>query len=52
VEFTGTQAAIDAVRLAESDLLRAGRITAAPSYVVSDDADLSVAATVAPQAGG
>jgi len=48
VEFTGPQATIDAIRLAEEDLLRAGRITASPSYVVSDDAELSVAATVAP----
>ncbi len=48
VEFTGPQVALDAVRVAEQDLLRAGRITAAPTYVVSDDAELSVAATVAP----
>jgi valyl-tRNA synthetase len=47
VEFTGPQASLDAVRIAEQDLLRAGRITAAPTYVVSDDAELSVAATVA-----
>ncbi|HEX4686094.1 MAG TPA: valine--tRNA ligase [Nocardioides sp.] len=47
VQFTGPQAALDAVRLAEQDLLRAGRITAAPTYVASDDDELSVAATVA-----
>jgi valyl-tRNA synthetase len=47
VEFTGPASALDAVRLAEQDLLRAGRITAAPTYVASDDAELSVAATVA-----
>jgi valyl-tRNA synthetase len=47
VEFTGSATALDAVRLAEGDLLRAGRITATPSYVASDDAELSVAATVA-----
>jgi valyl-tRNA synthetase len=48
VEFTGPETALDAVRVAEGDLLRAGRITAAPTYVVSADAELSVAATVAP----
>jgi valyl-tRNA synthetase len=48
VEFTGPETALQAVRVAEGDLLRAGRITAAPTYVVSDDAELSVAATVAP----
>jgi valyl-tRNA synthetase len=47
VEFTGPPAVLDAVRLAEPDLLRAGRITAAPTYVASDDAELSVVATVA-----
>ncbi len=36
--------------LAESDLMRAGRVTAAPTYVVTDDAELSVTATVAPEA--
>jgi valyl-tRNA synthetase len=50
VEFRGPQALLDAVRLAEGDLLRAGRVTAAPSYVVTDDAELSVVATVAPGA--
>ncbi|HET7431658.1 MAG TPA: valine--tRNA ligase [Nocardioides sp.] len=49
VEFTGAQALLDAVRRAESDLLRAGRVTAAPTYVASDDAELSVSATVAPE---
>jgi valyl-tRNA synthetase len=47
VEFRGPQALLDAVRLAESDLMRAGRVTAAPTYVVTDDAELSVTATVA-----
>jgi len=47
VEFTGPRAALDAVRLAEQDLLRAGRITSTPTYVASDDAELSVTATVA-----
>ena len=47
VEFTGPEATLAAIRLAEQDLLRAGRITAAPTYVVSDG-ELSVAATVAP----
>jgi valyl-tRNA synthetase len=50
VAFTGHQALLDAVRLAEADLLRAGRVTAAPTYVVSDDAALSVSATVAAEA--
>jgi valyl-tRNA synthetase len=47
VEFTGPQPLLDAVRLAEADLRRAGRVTAAPTYVASDDAELSVSATVA-----
>jgi valyl-tRNA synthetase len=47
VEFTGPEATLAAIRLAEQDLLRAGRITAAPTYVVSDG-ELSVAATLAP----
>jgi valyl-tRNA synthetase len=47
VEFTGLQATLDAVRLAEDDLRRAGRITADPTYVVGNGADLSVSATVA-----
>jgi valyl-tRNA synthetase len=50
VEFTGPQAVLDGVRLAESDLLRVGRVTAAPTYVASDDAELSVSATVAAEA--
>jgi valyl-tRNA synthetase len=47
VEFTGPQTVLEAVRSAERDLLRAGRITAAPTYVASDDAELTVRATVA-----
>jgi valyl-tRNA synthetase len=50
VEFTGPEAALAAVRLAEADLRRAGRITAAPSYVVTESAELSVAATLAADA--
>jgi valyl-tRNA synthetase len=50
VEFRGPQALLAAVRLAESDLMRAGRVAAAPTYVVTDDAELSVTATVAPEA--
>ena len=46
VEFSGPEAALAAVRLAEADLVRAGRITAAPTYVTADG-ELSVAATVA-----
>jgi len=50
VEFRGPQAALDAVRLAESDLVKVGRVTSAPSYVQSDDAELGVVATVAAEA--
>jgi hypothetical protein len=50
VEFTGPQAELDAVRLAEDDLVRAGRITSAPTYVVAEHTELSVAATLAPDA--
>jgi valyl-tRNA synthetase len=51
VELRGPQALLDAVRLAESDLMRAGRVTSAPSYVVTDAAaELGVVATVAPEA--
>jgi valyl-tRNA synthetase len=48
VEFSGSEQALAAVRLAEADLVRAGRITAAPTYVTADG-ELSVAATVAPE---
>jgi valyl-tRNA synthetase len=47
VEFSGPEDVLAAVRLAEGDLMRAGRITAAPTYVVAEG-ELSVAATVAP----
>lgn len=47
VEFAGPQPLLDAVRLAEGDLVRAGRITASPTYVASDG-ELVVSATVAP----
>ncbi|HEX3221534.1 MAG TPA: valine--tRNA ligase, partial [Nocardioides sp.] len=47
VEFTGSQDLLDAVRGAESDLLRAGRVTATPTYVASEDPELAVSATVA-----
>jgi valyl-tRNA synthetase len=46
VELTGPQASLDAVRLAEDDLRRAGRITARPTYMVGDG-ELSVVATLA-----
>jgi hypothetical protein len=49
VEFTGPAPLLQAIRLAEDDLVRAGRITAAPAYVVTDDGELSVSATVAPE---
>jgi valyl-tRNA synthetase len=47
VEFRGPQAALDAARLAEGDLRRAGRITGTPTYVVGEGPELSVAATLA-----
>ncbi len=50
VEFTGPGAALAAVRLAEADLRRAGRITADPTYVVAEGTELSVAATLAADA--
>ena len=51
VEFTGPQTVLDAVRLAEGDLKRAGRATAAPSYVVDESAtELAVSATLAAEA--
>jgi valyl-tRNA synthetase len=50
VAFTGPQVVLDAVRQAEGDLVRAGRITAAPTYVVAEGAELSVSATLAPEA--
>ena len=46
VEFRGPQSMLDAVRLAETDLVRAGRITTAPTYVPADG-ELAVSATVA-----
>src|SRR5204863_7709051 len=36
VEFSGPESALAAVRLAEADLVRAGRITAAPTYLTRD----------------
>jgi valyl-tRNA synthetase len=49
-ELSGPQHLLDAVRLAEDDLRRAGRLTARPTYVVSDGGELTVSATVAPDA--
>jgi valyl-tRNA synthetase len=49
VEFRGPRPALDAVRLAEDDLVRAGRITSAPTYVPADG-ELAVSATVASDA--
>ena len=49
VEFAGPQVVLDAVRQAEGDLVRAGRITASPTYVVDEAAELSVSATLAPE---
>jgi valyl-tRNA synthetase len=50
VEFTGPRAALDAVRSAAGDLVRVGRVTAEPTYVVAEDGELSVCATLAPEA--
>jgi len=50
VEFTGPRAALDAVRSAAGDLVRVGRVTAEPTYVVAEDGELSVSATLAPEA--
>jgi valyl-tRNA synthetase len=47
VELTGPQTTLGAVRLAEEDLRRAGRITGRPTYLVGDGPDLGVAATLA-----
>jgi valyl-tRNA synthetase len=47
VELSGPQAMLDAVRLAEDDLRRAGRVTGAFSYVATDSGELSVRATLA-----
>jgi valyl-tRNA synthetase len=47
VEFAGPEEALAAVRLAEADLVRVGRITGSPTYV-SADGELTVSATVAP----
>jgi valyl-tRNA synthetase len=47
VELRGPEAALAAVRLAEGDLRRAGRITADPTYLVGEDPELSVVATLA-----
>jgi valyl-tRNA synthetase len=49
VEFSGPESALGAVRSAEADLVRVGRITATPTYVTSDDGELTVSATVAPE---
>jgi valyl-tRNA synthetase len=46
VGLTGPPAMLDAVRLAEADLRRTGRVTGAFSYVAADSAELSVSATV------
>jgi valyl-tRNA synthetase len=48
--FVGPQAALDAVRRAEADLRRAGRITSQPTYVVGAGPELSVTATLADDA--
>jgi valyl-tRNA synthetase len=46
VEFRGPRPVLDAVRLAEADLVRAGGLIAAPTYVTADG-ELAVSATVA-----
>ena len=50
LEFTGPQSVLDAVRLAEGDLVRTGRVTADPTYVTTDGGELTVSATVAAEA--
>ncbi|GAA5154417.1 valine--tRNA ligase [Nocardioides marinquilinus] len=50
VEVTGPQAALDAVRAAESDLRGAGRITGDLVLTPTDDGELRVTAEVAEQA--
>jgi valyl-tRNA synthetase len=47
VEFTGPEAALAAVRVAEGDLMRAGRITGTPTYVATAAGELGVTATLA-----
>jgi hypothetical protein len=50
VELTGPTALLDAVRLAEGDLVRVGRITASPTYAVTEAGELGVTATLAADA--
>jgi valyl-tRNA synthetase len=47
VEFSGPSIALDAIRLAERDLVKVGRIVGEPTYVVVEGAELAVAATLA-----
>jgi valyl-tRNA synthetase len=49
VEFRGADTVLDAVRLAEADLVRAGRISSPPTYVTAEG-ELAVSATVAQEA--
>jgi valyl-tRNA synthetase len=46
VDFAGPPSLLDAVRSAQSDLVRVGRVTSAPTYTAADG-ELSVTATVA-----
>jgi valyl-tRNA synthetase len=50
LELTGPRAVLDAARQAEGDLVRVGRITSSPTYVVDEGAELTVSATLAPEA--
>jgi valyl-tRNA synthetase len=50
VEIGGPPAMLDAVRLAEGDLRRSGRVTGAFSYAAADAAELTVSATLADDA--
>jgi valyl-tRNA synthetase len=50
VELTGPTAVLDAVRLAEGDLVRVGRITGSPTYAVTEAGELGVTATLAADA--
>ena len=49
--FTGPEPVLDAIRAAEDDLVRTGRVSAAPTYAAGDG-ELTVSATVAPDDEG
>jgi valyl-tRNA synthetase len=47
VTFTGPESLLAAVRMAEGDLTRVGRITGTPTYVVTEGGELGVTTTLA-----